>query len=185
VRGFVVGVFRPKAVVATTCRGRRIDTFMPGAVDETARMKLRLPLLPAWLRWAFVACVAGFIFYTSILTSPPTYVDPARPELVPLDKWRHFLAYAAFGGALAYASVDWSLGRRAAIVFVLGVTVAYGVGIEAWQATVPDRYLSVGDAYANALGAVLVAPWYLVRPYLNFEPIREWVNDVRATWLGR
>jgi VanZ family protein len=158
---------------------------MFGAVDDTARMHLRLPLLPAWLRWGFVACVAGFVFYTSILTSPPTYVDPAKPELIPLDKWRHFVAYAAFGGSLAYASADWSLDRRSAFVFVLGVTMAYGVGIEVWQAFVPERSFSVGDAYANALGAVLVAPWYLVRSYFSFEPIREWMNEIRATWLGR
>jgi VanZ family protein len=144
-------------------------------------MNVRLPLLPAWLRWVFVVCLAGFIFYTSILTDPPTYVDSAKPELVPLDKWRHFVAYAAFGGSLAYASVDWSLDRRWAIAFVLGTTVAYGVGIELVQGLVPERYTSAGDAYANALGAVLVAPWYLVRPYLSFEPIREWVDGIRAT----
>ena len=141
-------------------------------------MTVRLPLLPAWLRWVLVAGVAGFILYTSVLTPPPTYVDPAKPELVPLDKWRHFVAYAAFAGALAYATTDWGLEARDAAAFVLGITVAYGVGIEAWQAFVPDRYFSVGDAYANALGAVLVAPWYILRPYVTFEPILR--GDERA-----
>jgi len=142
-------------------------------------MSLRAPLLPAWLRWTFVVCMAGFIFYNSILTSPPTYVDPAKPELVPLDKWRHFVAYATFGGALAYATTDWQLDRRYAAALVLGVTIAYGIGIEVGQSFVPERYFSLGYAYTNALGAVLIAPWYLIRPYVRFEPIREWAD---AMW---
>jgi len=121
-------------------------------------------------------CVAGFIFYTSILTSPPPIVDPAKPELLPLDKWRHFVAYAVFGGTLAYASVGWDLETRHAATFVLGTTVTYGIGIEFGQGLVPGRYLSVGDAYANALGAVLISPWYLLRPHVRFEPLGDWVR---------
>jgi hypothetical protein len=67
---------------------------------------LRLPLLPWWVRWAAVAGLAAFIFYASIVTVPPeTVLDQVRPgpeALLPLDKWRHFLAYATFGYALAY-----------------------------------------------------------------------------------
>jgi VanZ family protein len=130
--------------------------------------------LPGWIRWAFVVCVAGFIFYTSILTAPPdTVLDAGRPDLVPLDKWRHFLAYATFGGALAYATADWTIERRYAAAFVIGTTMAYGIGIEAWQSFVPERYFSYGDAYANTLGAVLISPWYLIRPYIEFEPLMD------------
>lgn len=133
---------------------------------------MRAPLLPGWVRWAVVVCVAGFIFYTSILTAPPdTVLDAGRPDLVPLDKWRHFLAYATFGGALAYATADWTVERRYAAAFVLGTTIAYGVGIEVGQLLLADRDFSVMDAYANALGAVLISPWYLVRPYVAFEPL--------------
>jgi VanZ family protein len=142
-------------------------------------MGVGVPLLPAWVRWALVACVAGFIFYASVLAAPPPIVDPAKPELVPLDRWRHFVAYAAFGGALAYASADWDLETRYAAAFVLGTTVAYGLGIEVWQAFVPERYFSLGDAYANVLGAVLLSPWYLVRSYVNFIPVRVWVASAR------
>ncbi|MFB6228318.1 MAG: VanZ family protein [Halobacteriales archaeon] len=109
--------------------------------------------MPAWIRWLFVACVSGFIFYTSILTPPPTY--------------------AVFGGALAYATADWSVKRRYVAAFVIGTVVIYGVGIEFGQSLVPERYFSVGDAYANALGAVLISPWYLVRPYVEFTTVRE------------
>jgi VanZ family protein len=140
-------------------------------------MNVRAPLLPAWVRWLFVVCIAGFIFYTSILTVPPeTAVDAAKPEPLPLDKWRHFVAYAAFGGALAYASADWSVERRYVAAFVIVGTIAYGVGIEFGQSFVPERYFSVGDAYANALGAVLISPWYLIRPYVEFESARDWVR---------
>ncbi len=69
-------------------------------------MELPVPLASAWLRWTGVGVVAAVIFYASILIAPPETVLDARPGLVPLDKWRHFLAYAAFGYALAYATTD-------------------------------------------------------------------------------
>ncbi len=151
------------------------DRGVPTRLDTS--MKLRVPLMPAWLRWVFVACVAGFIFYTSILTPPPTYVDPAKPDLVPLDKWRHFVAYAVFGGTLVYATADWRLKRRYAAALVIGTVVIYGVGIEFGQSLVPERYFSLGDAYANALGAVLISPWYVLRPYVEFTGFREFLGQ--------
>jgi len=143
----------------------------------------RLPLLPRWLRWLAVTGVAGFIFYASVLTVPPETaaeaVDAAKPtDAIALDKWRHFLAYAAFGGALAYATSDWDVDRRVLAVGVVGVTVLYGVGIEFWQSQLPERYFSLGDAYANAVGGLLVVPWYVVRSRLEFVPVRSWVRTV-------
>lgn len=140
--------------------------------------EFRLPLLPAWLRWAGVAAVAGVIFYLSVISAPPTDPVVEPPDLIPLDKWRHFLAYAAFGGSLAYATTDWKWPTRRLAVFVLGVTILYGVGIEIWQGFVPARYFSIGDAYANALGAVLASPWFLLRSRLSFVPVRAWVGTV-------
>lgn len=137
---------------------------------------VRAPLLPRWLRWLAVAGLAGFIFYVSVITSPPGTVDSVKPDPIPLDKWRHFLAYAAFGGALAYATTDWDVDPRLLAAGVIGVTVIYGVGIEFWQSLVPDRYFSLGDAYANALGGLLVVPWYLVRPKLEFVPLESWLQ---------
>ena len=134
-------------------------------------MQLCAPLLPRWLRWTAVAALAVFIFYVSILTVPPeTVVDQGKPNPIPLDKWRHFIAYAAFGGALAYATTDWDWRSRTLAVAVIGLTVLYGVGIEFGQSFMPQRYFSVGDAYANALGGILVVPWYLARPYIEFIP---------------
>lgn len=66
---------------------------------------VRAPLLPRWLRWLAVTGLGGFIFYVSVLTVPlETAVDAAKSDLDPLDRWRHFLVYAAFGGALVYAT---------------------------------------------------------------------------------
>jgi VanZ family protein len=136
-------------------------------------MQLRVPLLPAWLRWSGVLATATVIFYLSIVTvpSPDQVIVPGRPSLVPLDKWRHFAAYGALAGSLAYATVDLDRPTRQRLLAVVVVTVAYGVGIEFGQSTIPDRYFSLEDAYANALGAFLVLPWYLVRSHVEFEPV--------------
>lgn len=137
---------------------------------------VRLPLAPAWLRWTGVTTVAAVIFALSVVTAPPADPVVEPPALVPLDKWRHFLAYAAFAASLAYATAEWEWPTRRLALFVLGVTIAYGVGIEAWQASLPRRYASLGDAYANALGAVLASPWYLVRSRVSFVPVRAWAG---------
>ena len=139
---------------------------------------VRLPLVPAWLRWIGVVAVAAVIFYLSVVTVPPADPVVEPPDLVPLDKWRHFLAYAAFAGSLAYATTDWSWPTRRLAVLVLGATAVYGVGIEAWQAFVPARYFSLGDAYANALGAVLASPWYLIRSRVSFVDMRTWAPSL-------
>jgi VanZ family protein len=148
-------------------------------------MQVRAPLLPAWLRWTAVIGLAGFIFYASLLAAPPeTVIDTAKPELLPLDKWRHFLAYAALGYALAYALTDRDRDRLARAGIVLGVVVLYGVGIEVGQSVLPARYFSLGDAYANALGGVLVAPWYLVESRLEFVSLSAFLAPVRAAVAG-
>jgi VanZ family protein len=133
--------------------------------------RVPLPVLPAWLRWAGVALVAAVIFYLSVVTVPPEspVVDP--PSAIPLDKWRHFLAYAALAGALAYATVDWDRPGWQLVVAVVGVAALYGIGIEAIQATVPQRYFSLGDAWANVIGAVLVLPWFALRSRVRLRHV--------------
>jgi len=132
-------------------------------------MGVRVPLVPRWLRWSAVVAVAAVVFYLSVVTAPPEApVAPAPPDLIPLDKWRHFFAYAALAGSLAYATATREWRARTLAAFVIGLTVAYGVGIEFAQSGIPDRYFSVDDAYANALGALLVAPWFALRHRLSF-----------------
>jgi VanZ family protein len=142
--------------------------------------RIAVPLLPAWLRWSGVVAVGGVIFYLSVLSVPssePVVVGPPSAA-IPLDKWRHFMAYAAFGGALAYATTPWDWSTRRLATVVLGLTILYGVGIEVWQFFIPDRYFSLGDAYANALGAVLISPWFLVESRLSFLPTRQWLSEL-------
>lgn len=136
-------------------------------------MRVPLPLFPRWLRWLGVVAVGVVIFSLSVLTIPPEQPILEPPELVPLDKWRHFLAYAAFGWSLAYATTDWDWHPARLAVLVFGVTVTYGVGIELLQAPLAERYFSVGDAYANALGGVLALSWFVVRRWLALVPLRK------------
>lgn len=133
---------------------------------------IRVPRLPAWVRWAFVVVVAGAVFALSILVAPAeTPVDTFQPELLPLDEWRHLVAYAGVAGSLAYATADWNADRWRLAAAVVGVSVCYGLAIEFGRSTLPARYFSVGDAYANALGSLLVLPWYLVRPRLDLVAV--------------
>lgn len=134
-------------------------------------MRVPAPLMPRWVRWAAVVAIALVIFSYSILIAPPEPPVEAPFRLLPVDKWQHLIAYAALAYALAYASTDWSWPTRRLIVFVIGVTVLYGVGIELGQGFTADRVVSVGDAYANALGGLLVIPYYLLEPYVRFQPL--------------
>jgi VanZ family protein len=136
-------------------------------------MDLRLPLLPAWLRWSVVAGVAGVIFYGSILTVPPETALDTRPDLIPLDKWRHFIAYAAFGNSLAYATTDWNINTRRLAAAVIAIIILYGVGIEFGQSLTPDRHFSIGDVYANLLGGILVLPYFIMQSRLRFVSVSE------------
>lgn len=131
-------------------------------------MQVRLPLLPRELRWLGVVAIAAVIFYGSILAVPPETIIDTRFEVIPLDKWRHFVAYATLGVALAYATADWDISPRLGAGLVLGTVILYGLGIEVVQLFLPQRYFSLGDAYANALGGVLVTPWYLIEPHIDF-----------------
>jgi VanZ family protein len=128
-----------------------------------------------------VAAVAGAICYLSVGTAPPE--DPVVPGIaslldLALDKWRHFVAYAGLGGSLAYATADWDWSDRRLAAVVLAVTVCYGFGIETVQALLPHRYFGWDDVVANVLGALLVLPWFALRPYV--DPVR-----IRAAILRR
>lgn len=141
--------------------------------------RLGVPLLPAWLRWLGVLAVAAVIFYLSVITAPPGDPIIEPPSLVPLDKWRHFLAYAALGSALAYATVDWERRTRTVALACLAIVIVYGAGIEIWQSFLPDRYFGFGDAYANALGGVLALPLFWLRDRLPFVSLGDLVQSLR------
>jgi VanZ family protein len=141
---------------------------------------VRVPLIPSVVRWIAVFVVAGFIFYTSIITTPPpnpVVPKPGPPDLIQLDKWRHFLAYGALAGSLWYATVDWDRPTRFVVVVVLGTTIIYGIGLEYWQSLIPKRYFSVDDAYANAFGSLFSIPLLILRDRLKLRRFpREWLQ---------
>lgn len=143
---------------------------MAAAATREQPVRIRLPLLPSWTRWAAVVVLAAGIFYLSIVTVPPAQVAP-KPDFVPLDKWRHFLAYGAFGYALAYALTDAPLARRRKVLAVFAVTALYGAGIEVGQSLLPRRYFGVGDFIANGIGAALGLTWYALEPHVRFVPL--------------
>jgi len=60
-------------------------------------------------------------------------------------------------------------------------TVLYGVGVEFGQSLTPERYFSVGSAYANAFGATLVIPRYALRSYVAFVPLRSWLDTLQES----
>ncbi len=136
--------------------------------------RIPFPLFPTPVRWAAVLAIASLIFYASLVTVPETVVDDAQPEFIPINYWRHLVAYFALGGSLAYATDDWHLDRWKQAAFVIAIAAMYGIAMEAGQHFLPHRTLFLlTDAAVNTLGATGVVSWYLVRPYLDLRPIDE------------
>jgi VanZ family protein len=132
-----------------------------------------VPLLPSRLRWGGVVLIGatiGVLSVTTVTPQEPVLLDGPPLDLA-LDKWRHLVAYAALGGSLAYATADWDWSGRRLAALVIGVAVAYGIGIEGIQAVLPYRYFGLGDAAANTVGSLLVLPWFLCRPWVRLVPV--------------
>jgi len=130
--------------------------------------KIPIPLVPRWLRWVGVGTVASVIIYFSLVTT-----IPAPPEPGPIwDKKLHFAAYAGFAYSLAYATAEY--GSRPVIrgAGVLGVAVAFGLGVELAQGQLPMRYYSHGDLLANLIGAGLVLPWLGLERWVRYVRLR-------------
>jgi VanZ family protein len=135
----------------------------------SASRRLHLPLLPRWARYAAAALVFTAVTVGSVTGDAP----PPPPGFGDFfDKYLHFAAYAGLALALAYATAHWRDApyRRAAIVFT--VAVGYGLLMEFVQAPIPNRYFSLADALANALGASLVVVWFLVERRVRYQ--RRW-----------
>jgi VanZ family protein len=115
--------------------------------------------------------VAIIIFVNSIVLIPPTPPGEAAPGPF-WDKKLHFAAYAALSASLAYATARAELNPTARLLGVFGIAMAYGIAIEGVQAPLPDRYFSLSDMAANALGAVLGLTYLAVEarvPYVRFD----------------
>jgi VanZ family protein len=141
--------------------------------------RLRLPLVPKWLRWLAVLAVAGVILYSSVITAPPG-VDRGF-ELVPhFDKILHAAAYAGLGVTMAYALLQSRFSRRQRAVLVLSVAATYGVVIEVLQGQLTARTASVLDALANVLGACFALGWYAIVDHVEFVRARRLLAEQRS-----
>lgn len=129
-------------------------------------MARQLPVVERWIRWLAVAVVAAAILWASV--TRPTGVRGVLGPLgiVGLDKWLHAVAYACLAVVLAYALAEWD--ATAAAVGVLLAAMAFGLGVELLQSTIPYRTFSWWDLLANAVGATVVAVgWRAISPRLR------------------
>ena len=144
-------------------------------------MNLPFPLLPKPIRWTGVGVIMAVIFYGTLVTVPETVVDDAQPEFAPLHYWRHFVAYAALAGSLAYATDQWRLPRWKHAALVIALAAMYGVAMEFGQAFVPHRTdFLITDVLMNTAGASCVLGWYAIRPSLDLKPITVLVSEIRG-----
>ncbi|WP_324759303.1 VanZ family protein [Haloarcula montana] len=71
---------------------------------------------------------------------------------------------AGYGGLTIALAWGWRVGAVGPLVAVVGVAVAFGVGVELLQSLVPTRQPSVTDALVNGIGATAAAVvWSLGR----------------------
>jgi VanZ family protein len=138
-------------------------------VTRSKPRRLSVPLVPAIVRWFGVITVVAVIVYYSLVTVPP---EPPGVEPGSLwDKRLHFVAYATFTGALAYATVDHRKKALHRAVAVLGVALLFGALIELAQGMLSYRSFGWGDLLANALGAGLGSLWFLVERRIQYVGI--------------
>ena len=131
--------------------------------------RLRVPLVPRWLRWSVVVLAATAVFYFSVVASPS---GVGRDLLGPYwDKQLHAVAYAGLALVTAYATANWRHHPYRRALAVLVATVGYGVLIEFAQAAVPYRQFSLADMGANAAGAFLVIGWFVVEARVRYRRV--------------
>ena len=143
--------------------------------------RLRLPLVPARLRWALVGAAALTVLCFSVVPLPGTGPLATGPlGLLPLSLWAHALGYAGLAVLLAYAlhtspRPDWQV-----LLVVFLAATGYGIGMELVQLTVPGRTFDVADVLVNAAAAALaVVGWRLLVRRVRFYRARH-LADVRS-----
>ena len=110
--------------------------------------RVPVPLVPRSIRWLGVLVVVAVIVHFSLITVPPK-----PPEPGPFwDKQLHFVAYATFTVALAYATVGHRDEPRRRAALVVAAALVFGALIELCQGLLSYRSFGWGDLLANALG---------------------------------
>ncbi len=105
-------------------------------------MTIRFPAAPR------IGFYAAAVFVGALSLIPGRALPPSQVS----DKVEHLLAYAALG----LIGVATARNGHRAVCSVLGI-VAFGAMIEVLQMLSPGRYAEIGDALANAAGALIGA----------------------------
>ncbi|SDG13879.1 VanZ like family protein [Halorubrum xinjiangense] len=136
--------------------------------------RLRLPLVPRWLRLGGVVAVASTILYYSVFTPPGSGAIRTGPlGVLPYSTWLHALAYAGLAVTLAYAFQDSPWRDRSVLVVVFLLAVGYGGSIELLQSTLDARTADFGDLLVNAVGAaVATVCWRALTRWVRFYRVR-------------
>ena len=132
--------------------------------------RLRLPLIPRWLRVTATITVALVILIYSIRDPPGSGTIRMGPfGLLPYTMWLHLLAYGGLAGTVAYALHEHPRPDWQHVLAVVVVVAAYGSSIELLQATLADRQADLADAGVNTFGAGLAAiAWRLLARSARF-----------------
>lgn len=159
-------------IVARTTDHR---TFVAGSRSRRMVMRrLRLPLVPRWVRLTLVLVVSGVVFVGSVVRPPASGGPILGPfGLVSQTVWLHAIAYATIAMLIAYALQ--SGGRPTwpvlGVAFVLATV--FGMGIELVQSRLAYRTFEVADMLVNAGGAALaVVVWRLLAARVRFYRCR-------------
>lgn len=141
--------------------------------------RLRLPLVPRWLRLGGVGVVAATILYFSVFTPPGSGVIRNGPfGVFPYSTWLHAMAYFGLAVVLAYAFEDRPWRGRTVLAVVFLVAVGYGGGIELLQSTLDARTADFGDLLVNAAGTAFAAVcWRVATRQVRFYRARQ-VRDL-------
>ena len=114
-----------------------------------------------WVLWGPAVAVAAVGMALGVMHSPPA-------AQVFWDKILHASSYFVFSVLLVRATHGgFAPPRLGPSAFAMGLAMGHGVAIEIVQAFVPWREASIGDAVADAVGAlaglIVVALWYVPR----------------------
>jgi VanZ family protein len=108
--------------------------------------------------------IMGAIFFLSHQPGDSLYM----PSILWFDKLAHMAIYALLAATVLYAfyasypRFKNDEGKVLASLLTMTICILYGIGDEFHQSFIPDRFVSVGDVVADAVGAVAACVvWFL------------------------
>lgn len=112
----------------------------------------KMKKMDIFMRISFIIC-ALLIFFLSSQSKLPS---PPKP-FFGLDKIFHIIAFGAFAFTLTFwfKTEKWISKAKKYVLFVICITVIYGLSDEIHQYFVPNRSSSVYDLLADTIGAFL------------------------------